>query len=101
MKIKKGDKVLIISGKDRTKTGTVERIISKKNKLIVSGINLIKKHLKPSRTQPKGGVVEQAAPIDISNVKLICGNCQKPTRVGYKTVKEGKKRVCRRCREII
>jgi len=101
MRINKGDKVLIISGKDRGKTGNVERVILKKNQAIVSGINIIKKHLKPSRNQPKGGVVEQAAPIDISNLKLICNQCQKPTRIEYRQVKEGKKRVCKRCREMI
>ncbi len=100
MKIKKSDKVLIISGKDRGKTGTVEKVVPKNNKIVVSGINMIKKHLKPTQKQPKGGIVDQAGPIDVSNVKLICKKCQKPTRVGYSNGKRDKKRICKKCGEI-
>jgi len=100
MKIKKSDKVLIISGKDRGKTGTVEKFVRKENKVVISGINMIKKHLKPTQKQPKGGIVDQASPIDISNIKLICKKCQKPTRVGYRKSKKNKKRICRKCGEI-
>jgi large subunit ribosomal protein L24 len=101
MKIKKGDKVLITTGKDRGKTGKVERVVPKKEAVIVSGMNIIKKHLRPTRNQPKGGIVEQAAPINISNVKLICSKCQKPARVGYKKISGEKKRICKKCQEVI
>lgn len=100
MNIKKKDKVLIISGKDRGKTGTVEKVVNKENRVIVSGINMIKRHLKPTRKQPKGGIVDQAGPIDLSNVKLICKKCQKPTRTGTKKVGKEKKRICKQCKEI-
>jgi len=101
MKIKKGDKVLLITGKDRTKTGKVEKVIPKKNKLVVTGLNMIKKHIRPSQNSPKGGIVDQAAPFSISNVKLICPKCNKPARVGFKTIDKDKKRVCKKCSEII
>jgi large subunit ribosomal protein L24 len=100
-KIKKNDQVLIISGKDRGKTGKVEKVIGKEDKVIVSGINMRKKHLRPTRKQPKGGIVDQAGPIDISNIKLICQKCQKPSRVGIKITKDGKKRFCKKCQELI
>ncbi len=100
MNIKKGDKVLIVSGKDRGKTGTVEKVVKKEGRVIISGINMRKKHLRPTRKQPKGGIVDQAGPIDISNVKLICKKCQKATRTGIKKVGKQKKRVCKKCQEI-
>ena len=101
MKIRKGDKVTIICGKDRDKTGTIERVIPKKNRVVVTGLNMIKKHIRPSRNNPKGGVVDQAAPIDISNVKLVCPKCNRPTRIGFRLMKDEKKRQCKKCGEII
>lgn len=101
MKIKKDDKVVVTKGKDRGKTGTVEQILPKKEKAIVQGLNMIKKHMKPTRNNPKGGIVDQPGPIDLSNVKLICPKCQKATRVGYKKVDGKKHRICKKCQEII
>jgi large subunit ribosomal protein L24 len=84
MKIKKGDQVLIIKGKDKGKKGKVLRGFPKKNQVLVEGVNIKKKHRRPRREGEKGQVVEVPAPIYISNVKLICPKCGKPTKVGYK-----------------
>lgn len=107
MKIKKGDTVLIISGKDRGKTGKVERTVlarkeEKVDKVVVSGINIIKKHVRPRREGQKGARVEIDAPFPVSRVMLICPECKKRIRVAFKILKNGKKqRICRRCKVIL
>lgn len=110
MKIKKGDTVLIISGKDRGKKGKVLEVFPKEKRLLVEGINLRKKHTRPKREGEKGQIVELALPIPISQAKLICPRCQKATRVGYILKEEpqpglkGKKkkfRICKKCEKEI
>jgi len=101
MKIKKGDTVLIIKGKDRGKTGKVIKALPKENRIIVEGLNLVKKHIKPKRTGEKGEIVEISAPLYVSKVKLICPSCKKPTKVGYKFVNDIKKRYCKKCKNLI
>lgn len=101
MKIKKNDEILIIVGKDRGKTGKVEKVFPKKDKVVITGINIRKKHLKPSKKNPKSGIMEFPAPVDSSSVKLICPKCNKPTRVSFNKTEDGKKRECKRCKEII
>lgn len=101
MKIKTNDNVLIIAGKDKGKTGKVEKVVTKKNALVVTGINMRKKHLKPSQQNPQGGIQEYSAPIQISKVKLVCPKCSKPTRVTYEITKTSKERKCKRCKEVI
>ena len=99
MKIKKSDQVLIISGKDRGKTGKVLNVFPKEGRLMVEGINLRKKHVKPKRSGEKGQVIERPFPVAVSNAKLICSKCGKPTRTGYK-ISEGKKyRICKKCNQ--
>ena len=88
MKVKKDDTVLIISGKDRGRKGKVLEVLSRKGKISVEGVNLVKKHQKPKKSGEKGQIIQLPKPIDISNVKLICPKCGKPTRIGYKLVKE-------------
>ena len=83
MKIKKGDLVMVILGKDRGKTGKVLRVIPKKNKVMVDKINVSKKHVRPTRKNPQGGTIDLNAPMDISNVMLVCKKCNKPTRIDY------------------
>lgn len=83
-RILKGDKVLITVGKDKNKVGTVERVMPESNKVVVTGINTVKKHLKKSVQNPQGGIIEKIAPIHISNVILLDPTKNKPTRVGYK-----------------
>lgn len=97
MKIKKNDTVLIISGKDRGKTGKVLDVFPKENKLVVENANLRKKHVKPKRQGEKGQVVEVPSKISISNAELVCPRCGKPARVGYKMIENKKYRVCKKC----
>jgi large subunit ribosomal protein L24 len=105
MKIKKGDTVEVIAGDDREKRGTVQRVIPGKNRLVVSGVNMVKKHQRRmptgGRSQTQGGVIEFEAPMHISKVMLVCPTCKKPTRVAYDTSGGVKTRVCKRCRAII
>ena len=95
-KIRKGDEVQILLGKNRGKSGKVLRVLSKKNKVLVEGINLYKRHVKKMQNV-EGGIMEIPKPLDISNVALICPNCQKITRVGYKMDGGEKVRVCKKC----
>ncbi|MBI2450510.1 MAG: 50S ribosomal protein L24 [Candidatus Nealsonbacteria bacterium] len=97
MKIKKGDTVLIISGKDRGKRGKVLDIFPKEAKLVVENTNFRKKHQKAKKQGEKGQIVELPSPFSISNVELICPKCDKPTRVGHKTIDNKKYRICKKC----
>ena len=101
MKIRKGDTVLIISGKDKGREGKVLKVFPKANQIVVEGMNLKKKHRKPRKTGEKGQVVEVSQPMDVSNVKLICPKCKKATRVGYKIVEGKKYRICKKCGQEI
>ena len=89
MKIKKGDKVKILSGKDKGKTGKVLQIFASRNRVSVEGLNLLIKHLRPQKQGEKGQRIEFPAPMNLSNVSLVCPKCNKSTRVGYKII-EGK-----------
>ena len=97
MKIHKGDTVLIISGKDRGRKGRVLKVLPKEQRVLVEGINLKKKHIRPKREGEKGQIVEVPAPIYVSNVKLICSKCGKATRVWYKNTENKKSRICKKC----
>ncbi len=101
MKIKKGDKVKVIYGKDKGKEGVVEKVYQKTNKVLIPGINLYKKHIKKNEKMPQGGIIEVPRPLPVSKVMLICPKCKKPSRVGF--LKEGKKkfRVCKKCESKI
>lgn len=92
MNLKKNDKVIILAGKDKGKTGEVREIIPSKNKVVVTGINMISKHTKPSQNS-KGGIIKKEAPLDASNVAVVCPKCGK--HMTPKNAKEG--RVCRKC----
>src|SRR5689334_13389784 len=97
MKVKKGDNVLIISGKDKGRTAKILKSLVKEGKILVEGINLKKKHVRPKKEGEKGQVVSKSAPIDVSNVKLVCPKCSKATRIGSKTVGDKKFRICKKC----
>ena len=101
MKIKKGDKVKIILGKDRGREGQVEKVFPENGKVLVAGLNLYKKHVRPKREGEKGGVVEICRPLDVAKVALVCPKCGQPTRVGYQISGKEKLRICRKCKEII
>ena len=103
MKIKKGDTVEMLSGNDRGARGTVHSVLPRKGRIVVSGVNIIKKHQRRTgdvRTQ--FGIIEREAPVHISTVALVCPHCDKPTRVGYRVGEDGSKsRICRKCEEAI
>lgn len=101
MKLKKNDNVIVIVGKDRGKTGLVERVFPVLSKIVVKGIGISKKHLKPSKKNPSGGIIEINQKIDASNALILCPSCGKPTRVSYKITNKNKMRVCRRCKESL
>ncbi|GBD34641.1 50S ribosomal protein L24 [bacterium HR35] len=100
-KFKKGDTVLIKKGKDRGKTGKILKVFPKEMKVLVEGLNLVKKHLKPKRVGEKGKIIEIPAPISWANLRLICPSCQKPTRVGFRFENEKKVRYCKKCNKRI
>ncbi|MFC4736727.1 50S ribosomal protein L24 [Bacillus daqingensis] len=90
MHVKKGDNVKVISGKDKGKEGKILEAYPKKDRVLVEGVNMVKKHAKPSQTNPQGGILNQEAPIHVSNVMVIDPKTNEPTRVGFK-VEDGKK----------
>jgi large subunit ribosomal protein L24 len=105
-RIKKGDTVEVISGEDRWLRGTVHRVIPKKDRVVVSGVNIVKKHQRPmptgGRMQTQAGIIEFEAPIHISNVMLVCPHCNQRTRVAFEYLEDGEKvRVCKRCESVI
>ncbi|RDI38998.1 50S ribosomal protein L24 [Falsibacillus pallidus] len=101
MHVKKGDKVMVITGKDKGKTGTVLAAFPKKDRVLVEGINIVKKHSKPSQANPQGGIISQEAAIHVSNVMPVDPKTNEPTRVGYK-VEDGKKvRVTKKSGEVL
>lgn len=97
MKIRKGDLVRIIYGKDKGREGKVEKVYLKKRKILIPGINLFKRHIKKSEQLPQGGIIEIPRPLDVSKVMLICPVCKKPTRVGFKFEKKSRFRYCKKC----
>ena len=97
MNIKKGDKVTIMTGKDRGKSGTVLRVFPTDDKVIVEALNLFKKRSKPKKQGQKGEMVEVPRPLRASNVMILCGNCKKPTRVGFRIEGANKSRYCKKC----
>jgi len=98
MKVKKGDTVLVISGKDRGKQGKILDVFPKEEKIVVEGANLRKRHMRPKRSGEKGQIVEVPLPFPASKVKLMCPKCGKPTRVGYKFEGNKKYRICKKCK---
>ena len=99
-KIRKDDTVELIAGKDKGKRGAVVRVIRDKDRVIVAGVNLVKKAMRKKSQQDRGGIVEIEAPIHISNVMIVCKKCG-PTRIGYKIDDSKKIRVCRKCGEAL
>ena len=98
LKIKKGDQVQVLTGKDRGAKGTVTRVIPATGKVIVDGVNVAKKHQRATKATMQGGIIDRDMPIPVANVALICSSCGKPTRVGYKVDGDGTKvRVCKKC----
>lgn len=101
MKIKKGDKVKILSGKDAGKTGKVDRVFVKKGEVLIEGLNLYKRHQKPAGEGKQGGIVSLSRPFSVSEVALICAKCGIMTRIGYQIIGKDKIRICRKCKAQI
>ena len=100
-KIRKGDTVEVLAGKDKGKRGTVIRVNCKKETVLVSGVNIVKKAMRKKSQQDQGGIAEVEAPLNISNVGIVCKKCGKPVRIGYKIDGDKKVRVCRKCGDIL
>jgi large subunit ribosomal protein L24 len=101
MHVKKGDKVMVISGKDKGKTGVVLSAFPKKDRVLVEGVNIVKKHSKPSQMNPQGGIISQEAPIHVSNVMPLDPKTGEPTRVGIKEVDGKRVRVAKKSGEVL
>lgn len=102
MHVKKDDTVIVISGKDKGKKGRVLEAYPRENRVLVEGVNMVKKHVKPSRQNPQGGIITQEAPIHASNVMLVDPKTGQPTRIGYKILENGKKvRVAKKSGQVI
>ena len=97
MKLRKGDNVKMLGGKDRGKTGKVSVILPKSDKVIVERLNLIKRHVRARKQGQKGQIISKERAVSVSSVALICKSCGKPTRIGYKVVGDNKVRVCKKC----
>ena len=97
MKLKKGDNVMVLAGNDKGKTGEVLEVIPKSNKVIVKGVNVRKKHVKPRKQGEEGGIIESEIAINASKVNVVCPKCGKVTRVGYIKEKDQKVRICKKC----
>ena len=101
-KIRKDDEVIVLTGRDKGKRGAVLRVVTKTDRVLVEGVNVTKRHVKPTQGDPQGGIVEREAPIHISNVALIDPASDRPTRVRYKTLEDGRKvRASTRSGEVI
>jgi large subunit ribosomal protein L24 len=102
MKIRRDDEVLVITGDDRGKKGKVRRYYPHEDRLVVDGVNMVKRHMKPRANVRQAGIIEREAPIHISDVMLICTKCNKPTRVGFLILEDKTKvRICKKCHEVI
>jgi len=104
MRIKKNDMVVMLSGKDRGRRGRVLEFLDERKRIRVDGVNMVKRHVKAGRDPkaPRGGIIEAAAPVHISNVRVVCGKCQQPTEYGIRKLEDGKRvRFCRKCNEVV
>ena len=102
MKIKKNDNIMVITGKDKGKTGVVEHSFPVEGRIIVKGINLAKKHVKKSKKNPSGGIMDINLKLNVSNAMIVCPSCGKPTKIGYKSIDNNKKiRICKKCNQSV
>lgn len=101
MKLKKGDSVLIISGKDKGRVAKILKSIPKEGKILVEGMNVKSKHVKPKKQGEQGQVVKISLPMDVSNTKFLCPKCSKASRLGYKVDGDKKFRICKKCKSEV
>lgn len=99
--VSKGERVRVISGADKGKTGKILQVMPRTGKVIVEGVNIVKKHMRPTQDNPQGGIIDKEAPINSSKIMLVCPRCNRPARVGYKFLASGEKtRYCKNCGEV-
>lgn len=102
MKVKQGDTVMVISGKNKGKKGKVLRAVPGERRVVVEGVNKVKRHQKPTQAAPQGGIMETEAPFDASNVMVVCNKCSSPVRVGKKQLESGDRvRYCKKCGHVL
>lgn len=101
MKLRKGDAIIVTTGKDKGKKGKIEQVFQKEHAVVIAGINIVKRHMKKRDEQHPSAIVEIPKPIDVSKIALVCPSCGKPTRVGWIVVKDEKVRMCRKCKKKI
>lgn len=97
MKLKKNDNVMMIAGKDKGKTGLIERVFPADGRIVVKGMAIAKKHIKPSKKNPQGGIIEINQKVNASNVMILCPACGKPTKISFKVSEKAKSRICKKC----
>ena len=101
-KIRRNDEVLVTTGKDRGRRGSVRQVLPAEGRAIVGGINMVKKHRRSTNPQQPGGIMDIEAPIALSNLQVVCSVCSRPTRIGFRVLQDGRKvRVCKKCNEVI
>lgn len=101
LNVKKGDTVVVLSGKDKGKQGKIIQALPKKAQVVVEDVNKVKRHTKPSLKAPQGGIIAKEMPLNVCKVQLVCPACNKPTRIGHKTVDGKNLRVCKKCGEVV
>ncbi|MDA3915381.1 MAG: 50S ribosomal protein L24 [Deltaproteobacteria bacterium] len=102
IRIKKDDKVKVLTGKDKGKIGKVLRIVKKTNRVVIENINVVKANQRPTQANPQGGIVEKNMPVHVSNLMIMCNSCVKPTRISMKLLEDGKRvRICKQCNQQI
>ena len=100
--VKKNDKVIVLSGKERGKIGAILKVDTEKDRVVIEKVKMVKRHTRPGGNNAQGGIIEKEAPIHISNLMLICNRCAEPTRVGKRILEDGSKvRICKKCGELI
>ena len=101
MRIHKGDEVIVLTGKDKGKKAEVVTAFPRDGKVIVEGVNIAKRHSKPTRATQQGGVIDKFMPVHVSNVAIVCKSCDKPTRIGFRMEDGEKVRVCKKCGSVL
>lgn len=101
MKLKSGDQVVVLKGKDKGKKGKIEKVFPKTNKVLITGINIFKRHKKPTGRTLQGGIIDIVKPLPVSNVVFECPKCKLPSKIGYKVNERSKERICKKCSQVI
>ena len=102
LRLKKGDQIVVLRGKDKGKKGKIDRVLAKEGRVLINSLNLVKKHVKPQGEKKPGGIVQIAKPLMVSKVSLVCPKCHQSTRIGFQIGKDkNKHRVCRKCGHLI